>query len=53
MKPVILVRQLRFLGVGTAAGVVVAALEPWLGLAIVVACLALMVGLVLRFRHRG
>jgi hypothetical protein len=51
MRPVVLVRQIRFCGLGVVIGVVVALLSPWTGIAIVAGSLGLMATLIARFRR--
>ena len=51
MRPVVLVRQIRFCGLGVVMGVVVALLSPWVGIAIVASSLGLMATLIARFRR--
>ena len=51
MRPLVLVRQIRFCGLGVVIGVVVALLSPWVGIAIVAISLGLMATLIARFRR--
>ena len=53
MRPVVLVRQIRFCGLGVVIGVVVGLLIPWVGIAIVACSLGLMATLIARFRRSG
>ena len=51
MRPVVLIRQIRFCGLGVVMGVAVALLSPWVGIAIVASSLGLMATLIARFRR--
>jgi hypothetical protein len=51
MRPVVLVRQIRFCGLGVVIGVVVALLSPWVGIAVVASSLVLLATLIARFRR--
>jgi hypothetical protein len=51
MRPVVLVRQIRFCGLGVVIGVVIALLSPWAGIAVVAISLGLLATLIARFRR--
>ena len=51
MRPLVLVRQIRFCGLGVVTGVVVALLGPRVGIAIDAISLGLMATLIVRFRR--
>ncbi len=51
MRPVVLVRQIRFCGLGVVIGVVVAMLSPWAGIVIVASSLGLMATVIAKFRR--
>lgn len=50
MRPVVLVRQIRFCGLVIVIGVVVALLSPGAGIAILAISIVLMTALIVRFR---